>query len=83
MQTESKRARTDRRLSALKTERTTFESHWRELVDYFLPRSGRWFLDDTNRGQKKHQRIIDNTTTRALRTLASGMMAGRGPALPA
>ena len=83
MQIESKRARMDRRLSALKTERTTFESHWRELVDYFLPRSGRWFLDDTNRGQKKHQRIIDNTTTRALRTLASGMMAGlTSPARP-
>jgi hypothetical protein len=73
----------DRRLSALKTERVTFEPHWREIAEYFLPRSTRWFLDDTNRGQKKHQRIIDNTTTRALRTLASGMMAGlTSPARP-
>lgn len=83
IQNESMRARKDRRLSALRTERTTWEPHWREIAEYFLPRSTRWFLADTNRGQKRHQRIIDSTTTRALRTLSSGMMAGlTSPARP-
>lgn len=81
---EPKRKRAERRWSAMKTERTQFEPHWRELAEYFMPRRGRWELgEDANRGQKKHQKIVDGTTLFAARVLQSGMMAGlTSPARP-
>ena len=40
-------------------------------------------MSDTNKGDKRHRAILDNTGTRALRTLAGGMMAGMtSPARP-
>jgi len=71
------------RWGALKTERATWLMHWKEISDNILPRSGRFFLMDRNRGQKRHNNILDNTGTRALRILAAGMMAGMSsPARP-
>lgn len=71
------------RWSGLKTERSSWLPHWKEISDLVLPRSGRYFLDDVNKGQKRHNQIYDNTGTRALRTLAAGMMAGMtSPARP-
>ena len=71
------------RWSALKTERASWDSHWREIADYLLPRSGRFTTSDTNRGTKRHNNIYDNTGTRSLRVLAAGMMAGMtSPARP-
>ncbi len=71
------------RWSALKSERSTWWSHWSEISDFVLPRSGRFFLQDRNRGQKRHNNIYDNTGTKSLRVLAAGMMAGMtSPARP-
>lgn len=71
------------RWGALKSERSTWWSHYKEISDYVLPRSGRFFIQDHNRGQKRHNNILDNTGTRALRVLAAGMMAGMtSPARP-
>ena len=71
------------RWGALKSERSTWWSHWTEISDFVLPRSGRFFLQDRNRGQKRHNNIYDNTGTKALRVLAAGMMAGMtSPARP-
>lgn len=71
------------RLGMLKTERTSWMSHWQELSEVYLPRSGRYFVQDRNRGQKRHQVILDGTTTKAARVLAAGMMAGmNSPARP-
>ena len=71
------------RLGMLKTERTSWMSHWQELSEVFLPRSGRYFVQDRNKGQKRHQAILDGTTTKAARVLAAGMMAGmNSPARP-
>jgi hypothetical protein len=40
-------------------------------------------VEDRNKGEKRNQRIINNTATRALRILSSGMMAGiTSPARP-
>lgn len=64
------------RWAALKTERSSWVSHWSEISDYLLPRSGRFFTADRNRGERKHNAIYDSTGTRALRVLAAGMMAG-------
>ncbi len=72
-----------RRWAALKSERSSWDSHWREISDYLLPRSGRFFTSDRNRGEKRHNNILDNTGTRSLRILAAGMMAGMtSPARP-
>lgn len=71
------------RWGQLKNERESWMSHWKEISDYLLPRSGRFFVEDRNRGDKRHNNIYDSTGTRALRVLAAGMMAGMtSPARP-
>lgn len=70
-------------VAQLRNERSTFESHWRELAEFVLPRRGRWTPDDRNRGDKRNGRIIDNTATLAARTLRAGMHGGiTSPARP-
>lgn len=71
------------RWGALKTERASWLSHWKEISDFLLPRSGRFFVQDRDRGQRRHNNIYDSTGTRALRVLAAGMMSGMtSPARP-
>ena len=71
------------RWGQLKTERMTWFAHWAEITQYILPRNGRYFIQDRNRGVKRHNNIFDNTGTKALNTLAAGMMAGMtSPARP-
>jgi len=55
-----------------------------EISDYTLPRRGRFlFQTQDDRGKKRTGKIIDNTGTMALRTLAAGMMSGMtNPARP-
>ena len=60
----------------LRSERATWWSHWQEVTTYLLPRNGRYFVQDRNKGHRRHNSIYDNTGTRALRTLGAGMMAG-------
>lgn len=67
----------------LDRERSTWDSHWRELADYILPRRVQFNVTDKNRGDKRNQKIINNSATIAARTLRSGMMAGvTSPARP-
>lgn len=71
------------RWGQLKQERASWVPHWQEISDYLLPRSGRFFTQDRNRGEKRHNNIYDSTGTRALRTLAAGMMSNMtSPARP-
>lgn len=71
------------RWTQLKQERTSWIAHWREISDYLLPRSGRFFVEDRNRGERKHNNIYDSTGTMALRILAAGMMSNMtSPARP-
>ena len=68
---------------ALLDERSSWDSHWRELGEYVLPRRTRFSTSERNVGRKKHAAIINSTATRAARTLAAGMMAGiTSPARP-
>jgi hypothetical protein len=72
-----------RRWGALKTERSSWISHWQEISNYLLPRSGRYFSQDRNNGNRRHNNIYDNTGSRALKIMAAGMMAGAtSPARP-
>jgi hypothetical protein len=71
------------RWGQLKNERASWMSHWKEISTYLLPRSGRFFLDDRNKGWRRHNNIYDSTGTRSLRVLAAGMMSGMtSPARP-
>jgi len=71
------------RWGMLKNERASWWSHYQEITAYYLPRNGRYFVQDRDRGQRRHNAIYDSTGTRALRTLAAGLMSGlTSPARP-
>lgn len=81
--TSKKRSDLLTRWGQLKSERASWWMHWKEISDYLLPRSGRFFVQDRNRGTKRHNLIYDNTATRSLRVCESGLMAGAtSPARP-
>jgi hypothetical protein len=72
-----------RRWGALKTERSSFWTHWQEITTYVMPWNGRYFLQDRNKGRRRANAIYDNTGIRALRTLGAGLMSGAtSPARP-
>lgn len=67
----------------LSNERSSFDSHWRDIGDYVYPRRVRFEVSDTNKGYKVNTKIINSTALMALRTLRSGMMSGvTSPARP-
>lgn len=69
--------------SALEAERTSFTAQWREIGDHILPTRPRFTVTDANKGDRKNQKIIDNTPVLAIRTLKSGMHGGlTNPARP-
>lgn len=71
------------RWAQLERERSSWLPHWREISTALLPRNGRFLATDRNRGERKHNAIYDSTGTRALRTMAAGMMVGlSSPARP-
>lgn len=79
----TKRQQLDLIKSSLENERTSFESHWRDLSDFILPRRSRFSISDVNKGDRRNQKIIDSTATLAARTLRSGIMSGvTSPARP-
>lgn len=73
-----------RRLGGLKQERQSYDSHWRDLQSFFMPRRGRWLEDSTSsRGSKVNQKLVDPTPRFAVRTAAAGIHAGStNPATP-
>jgi hypothetical protein len=71
------------RWGSLKSERASWFSHWQEITTYITPRQGRYFIQDRNKGWKRHQNIFDSTGTRSLEILAAGLMGGlTSPARP-
>lgn len=71
------------RWSALKSERSSWDGHWRDVSDVLMPRAGRYMTSDRNKGKKRYNNIYDSTGTRGLRILSAGMMAGMtSPARP-
>lgn len=71
------------RWGSLQSERESWIPQWREISTYLLPRNGRFFLQDRDKGTRKYNNIYDNSGTQALRTLGAGLMAGAtSPARP-
>lgn len=80
---ETRRPKLLQRMQALKTERSSFDGHWKEISDNLMPRAARFFASDRNDGRKRHNAIYDNSGIRALDELAAGLMAGMtSPARP-
>lgn len=71
-----KRLRLERLRAELYNERSSFINHWKDINDLVWPRRGRFFLDDVNRGERRNQKIVDNTGTEAAKTLRAGLLSG-------
>lgn len=69
--------------ATLWNERSTWETHWRDLADFHLPHRIRLTTTDRNKGDKRNAKIIDNSATIALRTMTAGLSSGiTSPARP-
>lgn len=81
--TDTRRRRLEVLRSQMEFEHSSFDQHYRELGEYFLPRRPRFEITDSNRGERRNGKIIDSTPLFAVRTLVSGMMSGiTSPARP-
>lgn len=75
--------RVSQQYQALQTERTHWLTKWETLADYIDPMAVRIVSTDRDKGERLRVNIIDNTATRALRTLQAGLQAGvSSPARP-
>lgn len=82
-ETRTKREQYNALRGTLWNERSSFDAHWREIADYLHPVRPRFWVSDKNRGDRRNQKIINNTPVRALETLQSGLHAGlTSPARP-
>jgi hypothetical protein len=72
----------DYRMQQMRSERSSWMSHWKELNKNFQPRRGKFDSSDTNKGSKRNQ-LPNNTPLFAKRVLRAGMMTGAtSPARP-
>lgn len=72
-----------RRHTALMSERSSWVPDWMDLARHLLPRFGRYYVQDRNRGGRRMNAIFDSTGTHALTTLGAGLMSGAtSPARP-
>lgn len=68
-----------RRLAYLKTERSSWDVHWKQVRDQIFPWAGNWLdTDQPNDGKKRNDPIV-STGREALSTLAAGMQGGLTP----
>ena len=73
----------ERRLRALKNERSTWEPDWKDVSSFVDPYGTRFPNEKVNDGRRKDQKILNNTATLSLRNLRSGLMGGlTNPAQP-
>lgn len=80
---EDDKQKKNKRVEAMRAERQSFLDHYRELSEFIQPRRGRFLITDRNKGNKRHNRIINSAGTTALRTCAAGMFSGTmSPARP-
>ena len=72
----TKRDYYDKRHMMMLGERQSWEPHWRDLQRYLSPRTGRFFAQDVNKGDRRNKDIIDNTGGWSVRVARAGMMSG-------
>jgi hypothetical protein len=68
------------RLSQMDNSRNRYREHWKDIKDYLLPEHGIGLSgansDEQLDGSKKHDKILDNTASKALNVLAAGLQSG-------
>ena len=80
---ESKRKRLEILRGQLDNERQSIIPVWRDINDFILPASGRFFLSDTNKYSRRNLSIINSSGQMAANTCHAGMMSGiTSPARP-
>ncbi len=73
----------NKQLSQMDEERSSHISHYKDLQEFVSPRRGRFFEQDRNKGDKRHQSIINSVATQSLRIGVAGMLNGTmSPARP-
>ncbi len=68
-----------KRLDVLKNERSTWDPHWKDISEVLLPRAGRFFIQDRNKGHRRDHAIYDSTPHWSLQVQTAGLMAGAAP----
>lgn len=67
----------NKRLAALKLDRSSYVSHWQTIADNMSVRAVRFQTSDKNQsGSKRNTKVINSTATFSLRTSSAGMMSG-------
>lgn len=82
---EETHARQKRLLFGMDAERSYWFSHWQEVATFFLPRRYPYLMSKKDQSQtnRRNSKLLSSVSTRAVRTLASGMMNGiTSPARP-
>lgn len=74
------------RYNQLKTERAGggWETHWRELSEFLMPRAGRFNTGDRNKiNDIDYSKVLDSSAIKDVHVLGAGLMAGMtSPARP-
>lgn len=80
---ETRRQRCNKTMAALISERASHLAHWKQIGEALCPWRLQFTTTDTNRGERRNYKIIDETGTYAARTMEAGMMGGMtSPARP-
>lgn len=66
----------NKRFSELDLEYQSFDGHYQDISDFMDPRRGRFFVQDVNKGTKRHKNILNNKAGLAVRKATAGMIAG-------
>lgn len=78
-----KRDQYDKQIDAMETERSSFIPHYRSISEFMLPRRGRFEVSDRNKGDRRHEKIINGVATKALGVASAGMFNGTmSPSIP-
>ena len=70
------RTRLERLLNDLELERQSFDATYKDVSHNMMPTRARFHTTNVNRGDRRSNHIIDNTSLIALRTFRSGFMSG-------
>ena len=71
-----------RRIAQMTNEQSSWVPHWKDLINNFSPRRGKFLVTDINKGNKRNT-LSNNTPLFARRVLVSGLMTGiTSPARP-
>lgn len=61
-----------KRLNRLESQKSTWEDHWQEILDYVMPRKAEVTVD-YERGQKRTEKLFDSTAIHANTLLAASL----------